>query len=72
MARTARKGCDQSSDQLTTKALIEAMRAGTTKDKIQTLKSIGILTKDGRLAPKYKNWSRKATRTPNLSQMKEP
>ncbi|MGA7121352.1 MAG: hypothetical protein WBY94_14705 [Polyangiaceae bacterium] len=45
-------------------ALVEAVRSGTREQKSARLRRIGILTSDGTLAPKYKNWGSKVSRTP--------
>ena len=36
--------------------LKQALSAGTTDEKVAMLTELGILTQDGKLAPRYKNW----------------
>ncbi|MGD0679809.1 MAG: hypothetical protein ABSC94_30865 [Polyangiaceae bacterium] len=45
-------------------ALVDAVRSGTREQKSARLRRIGILTAEGTLAPKYKNWGSKVSRTP--------
>lgn len=45
-------------------ALSRALRRGTVEEKRAILTHAGILGRDGKLAPKYRNWGSKATRTP--------
>lgn len=44
-------------------ALSEALARGTLDEKIQLLRTIGILDKKGELAGKYRSWGTKVTRT---------
>jgi hypothetical protein len=50
-------------------ALVRALRAARTGDRVAALKRIGILTRQGRLAKRYRSWGRKVTRTPNAREM---
>jgi uncharacterized membrane-anchored protein len=50
----------------TAEALIEAIRSGTREQKRARLRRIGILTADGSIASKYKDWGSKPSRTPEL------
>lgn len=53
----------------TTAAIITALKAsrhGT--DRVAALKRSGILTKQGKLSNRYKNWGRSVTRTSNVKE----
>ncbi len=62
----------KASSEMTTESLIKAMKAGTTDEKVETLRSIGVLMPDGTLGPKYQSWGNKPSRTPTADEMKEP
>jgi hypothetical protein len=45
------------------KAQVDAIKEGNIEDKIQTLIDIGVLTRDRKLAQKYKTWGKAVSRT---------
>jgi hypothetical protein len=48
----------------------QLLSQGTLASKVAILKEVGILTSTGKLAPKYKSWGNRPTRTPTLSKSK--
>jgi hypothetical protein len=50
-------------------AIIKALRAGRTGDRLAALKRSGIITKSGKLAAKYRSWGKKVSRTPDAKEM---
>lgn len=44
-------------------ALQRALEAGSPDDKLATLREIGLITSDGKLAPRYKSWGAVVSRT---------
>ena len=51
--------------------MVEALKAGTPKEKLERLKRAGILTEEGKLAPLYKSWGDKVSRTPDINEAGE-
>lgn len=51
------------------KALLSALKRGTSTDKLNALKKAGILDASGNLTKTYKNWGSKVTRTPDAQDM---
>lgn len=64
MAKTRPSTAEQLPAEWSADALIEAVRSGSREQKRQRLRRIGIVTANGSLAPKYKNWGSKPSRTP--------
>ena len=44
-------------------------RPRTPQESLAALRRSGIITKAGKLSPRYKNWGRKVSRTPTADQM---
>lgn len=54
----------------TAEELLGTLRSGTPKEKAALLRSAGFLTRGGEVAPKYRNWGRRITRTPDTASLK--
>jgi len=69
MAKTTRSSTSRAkpapADEWSADALAEAVVRGTPAEKRARLRRVGILTAKGTLAPKYKNWGTKVSRTPD-------
>jgi len=50
------------------RALIAAIEAGSMEEKIERLKTVGILTATGKLARRYRSWGTNVSRTPDLEE----
>jgi hypothetical protein len=50
-------------------ALVRALRKARKGDRVLALKRSGILTKAGNLAPRFRSWGQKASRTPDAREM---
>jgi len=59
-----KKPLGSSREEWTPAGLVSAVKAGSMAEKVALLKTIGILTPEGQLADKYKNWGDKPSRTP--------
>jgi hypothetical protein len=64
MAKTRPSTAEQRPAEWSAAALVDAVQSGTREQKSARLRRIGILTAEGTLAPKYKNWGSKVSRTP--------
>ncbi|WP_437310923.1 hypothetical protein [Sorangium sp. So ce388] len=55
----------------TVEALTQALNATTVDEDIALLKRAGILTEEGKLAKLYTSWGDKASRTPEIDELRE-
>lgn len=51
----------------TVERMIELIRSPTVEEHVARLKRVGILTEDGEIAPLYKSWGNKVSRTPIIN-----
>lgn len=52
--------------------LVKVLRSSRSKDRagaIRLLKQQGILSRDGKLAKRYRTWGKRITHTPSIEQM---